>query len=117
MKISLQAVKIALAGFIIPFMAVYSPALLLQSGGWFDVVYITVKVLIAVGLWGVAAVGYWLAPVNWFERLFAFVAAAFLIAAVPLTDEIGFALAALFAVWHTVRARSARRNAQPAGSA
>jgi TRAP transporter 4TM/12TM fusion protein len=114
MRISVQAVKIALAGFIIPFMAVYSPALLLQSGGWFDVAYITVKVLIAVGLWGVAAVGYWLAPVNWFERLFAFVAAAFLIAAVPLTDEIGFALATLFAAWHVWRARSLRRSAEPA---
>ena len=116
MKIGVQAVKIALAGFIIPFMAVYSPALLLQTGGWFDVTYITVKVLIAIGLWGVAAVGYWLSPVNWLERLFAFVAAAFLIAAVPLTDEIGFALAALFAAWHVWRARSLRRNAEPVRS-
>jgi TRAP-type uncharacterized transport system fused permease subunit len=64
----------------------------------------------------VAAVGYWLAPVNWLERAFAFVAAAFLIAAVPLTDEIGFGLAALFAVWHVFRARAARRAAQPAQS-
>jgi TRAP-type uncharacterized transport system fused permease subunit len=117
MKIGVQAVKIALAGFIIPFMAVYSPALLLQTGWWFDVTYITIKVLIAIGLWGVAAVGYWLAPVNWFERIFAFVAAAFLIAAVPLTDEIGFALAALFAAWHVWRARSARRDAEPVRSA
>ena len=116
MKIGVQAVKIALAGFIIPFMAVYSPALLLQTGGWFDVTYITFKVLIAIGLWGVAAVGYWLAPVNWLERVFAFIAAAFLIAAVPLTDEIGFALAALFAAWHVWRARSMRRNAEPVRS-
>jgi TRAP-type uncharacterized transport system fused permease subunit len=91
---------------------VYSPALLLQTGGWFDVTYITIKVLIAIGLWGVAAVGYWLAPVNWFERVFAFSAAAFLIAAVPLTDEIGFALAALFGAWHVWRARSLRRSAE-----
>jgi TRAP-type uncharacterized transport system fused permease subunit len=97
-------------------MAVYSPALLLQTGGWLDVTYITFKVLVAVGLWGVAAVGYWLAPVNWLERAFAFVAAAFLIAAVPLTDEIGFALAALFAAWHAWRARSLRRSAEPARS-
>ena len=116
MKIGVQAVRIALAGFIIPFMAVYSPALLLQTGGWFDVTYITIKVLIAIGLWGVAAVGYWLAPVNWFERIFAFIAAAFLIAAVPLTDEIGFALAALFAAWHVWRARNLRRTTEPVRS-
>jgi TRAP transporter 4TM/12TM fusion protein len=116
MKIGMQAVKIALAGFIIPFMAVYSPALLLQGGGWLDVVYITAKVLIAIGLWGVAAVGYWLAPVNWFERAFAFFSAAFLIAAVPLTDEIGFGLAALFVAWHLVRARGLRKRETAAPS-
>ena len=63
MKIGVQAVKIALAGFVIPFMAVYSPALLLQTRrAWLDVTYITSRSLIAIGLWGVAAVGYWLAP-------------------------------------------------------
>ena len=108
MKIGMQAVKIALAGFIIPFLAVYSPALLLQTGGWLDVTYITIKALIAIGLWGIAATGYWLAPVNWIERLFAFTAAALLVAAVPLTDEIGFAASAAFAAWHLFRARAFR---------
>jgi TRAP transporter 4TM/12TM fusion protein len=108
MKIGVQAVKIALAGFIIPFLAVYSPALLLQTGGWLDVTYISIKALIAIGLWGIAATGYWLAPVNWIERLYAFTAAALLVAAVPLTDEIGFAASAAFAAWHLFRARALR---------
>ena len=108
MKIGVQAVKIALAGFIIPFLAVYSPALLLQTGGWLDVTYISIKALIAIGLWGIAATGYWLAPVNWIERLYAFTAAALLVAAVPLTDEIGFAASAAFAAWHLFRARAFR---------
>jgi TRAP transporter 4TM/12TM fusion protein len=112
MKIGLQAVRIALAGFIIPFMAVYSPALLLQTGGWFDATYITVKALIAIGLWGIAATGYWLAPVNWMERLYAFAAAVLLVAAVPLTDEIGFAASAAFAVWHVLRTRGLRRQSK-----
>ena len=33
LTISIQAVKIAAAGFVIPFMAVYTPALMLQDGG------------------------------------------------------------------------------------
>jgi hypothetical protein len=37
--------------------------------------------------------------VNWFGRATAFVAAALLVAAVPLTDDIGFALAAVFVAW------------------
>jgi TRAP transporter 4TM/12TM fusion protein len=111
MRIGVEAVKIALAGFIIPFMAVYSPALLLQAGGWMDVAYITFKTLLAIGLWGVAAVGYWLTNVSWWERIYAFVAAAFLVVALPLTDEIGFAASALFVVWHAWRARGRRRSA------
>jgi TRAP transporter 4TM/12TM fusion protein len=113
MKIGVQAVRIALAGFIIPFIAVYSPALLLQGGTWFDVTYVTVKALLAIGLWGIAATGYWLAPVNWFERLYVFVAAALLVVAVPLTDELGFAASAAFVVWNVLRVRGLRRRTPP----
>ena len=33
LKISMEAIKVAAAGFVIPFMAVYTPALMLQDGG------------------------------------------------------------------------------------
>ena len=33
LKIAFEAIKVAAAGFIIPYMAVYSPALMLQAGG------------------------------------------------------------------------------------
>src|SRR3546814_6748384 len=35
-KIALNATKIGLAGYVVPFMAVYTPALMLQGGTWFD---------------------------------------------------------------------------------
>jgi TRAP transporter 4TM/12TM fusion protein len=105
MRIGLQAVRIAVAGFIIPYMAVYAPALMLQAGGWTDVAHIVFKALLAVVLWGGAAIGYWLAPLRWYERAVAFVAACFLVVALPISDEIGFALSALLVVWHVARAR------------
>jgi hypothetical protein len=49
------------------------------------------------------------------ERIWAFVAAAFLVAAIPLTDEIGFALATALLVWHVLRVRG-RQKAQTAAS-
>jgi len=110
MKIGVQAVRIALAGFIIPYMAVYSPALMLQGGTWLDTGYVVAKAVIAILLWGGAAIGYWFAPLNWMERLWCFVAAAFLVAALPLTDEIGFALAAAMLAWHLIRVRGRRRS-------
>ncbi len=112
MKIGLQAMRVAIAGFIIPYMAVYAPALMLQAGGWIDVAYIVFKAVVAILLWGGAAIGYWLAPLRWFERAFAFAAAAFLIVALPLTDEIGLAMAAVLVVWHVARTRGRLRLAR-----
>jgi TRAP-type uncharacterized transport system fused permease subunit len=108
MKIGVQAVRIALPGFIIPFMGVYDSALLLQSGTWLDTAYVTFKAVLAILLWGGTSVGYWLAPLAWWERAWAFVAACFLVAALPVTDEIGFALTALLVIWHVARTRAVR---------
>ena len=106
MKIGFQAVRIAIAGFVIPYMAVYAPALMLQGdAGWMATLYIVFKAVLAVLLWGGAAIGYWLAPLAWWERAWALVAACFLVAALPVTDDIGFAMTALLALWHGVRVR------------
>lgn len=105
LKISLWAVRIAMAGFVVPFMAVYAPALMLQEGNLSGIVYIVVKALFAIGLWGAASIGHWRAPLTGYERLLALVAGATLIAALPLTDEIGFALGALVVGWHLWRNR------------
>ena len=111
MKIGMQALRVAIAGFIVPFMAVYAPALMLQGGTWWDTAYIVFKALIAITLWGGTAIGFWLAPLNVFERVWAFVAAGFLVAALPISDEIGFAMTVALMVWHGMRIRSARRSA------
>ncbi len=105
LKISLWAVRIAMAGFVVPFMAVYAPALMLQENDLLGIVYIVVKALFAIGLWGAASIGHWRAPLTGYERLLALVAGATLIAALPLTDEIGFALGALVVGWHLWRNR------------
>jgi TRAP-type uncharacterized transport system fused permease subunit len=100
LKISLQAVRIAFAGFVIPFMAVYSPALMLQNDPtiW-AVIYIVLKALIAIGLWGIASVGFLWNPVNVWVRVWAFLSAGLLIAALPLTDELGLGSSALVFAW------------------
>ncbi|MHC2996261.1 TRAP transporter permease [Tepidiphilus sp. HLB4] len=106
LAISLQAIRVAVAGFIIPFMAVYAPALMLQGDpGWMEVAYVVFKALLAIWLWGCTAIGYWLGPMSWLERLWAFVAAALLVAAVPLTDELGLAAGLALLGWHFWRHR------------
>ena len=111
-QVAYKAVLIALPGFIVPYMAVYDPSLMLQpvmdSAGnlvtgwpyWIGVAYITTKAVFAVLLWCVTAVGYLRGPVSILERAWTFVAAALLAAAIPLTDEIGWALGIAFVVYH-----------------
>jgi TRAP transporter 4TM/12TM fusion protein len=114
MRIGFEATRIAIAGYVVPFMAVYAPALMLQPGGPLEAsvgllpaaAYVLLKAVIAVGLWGGAATGYLLGPLSWVERTVAVVAASFLIVALPVTDEVGFALSALFVAWHWWRTRA-----------
>ncbi|MBK5207591.1 MAG: TRAP transporter fused permease subunit, partial [Polaromonas sp.] len=105
LKISLQAVRVAIAGFIVPFMAVYTPALMLQGGDWMDTSYVVLKALLAIAMWGAGAIGFLFGPLNWFERIVTIAAASFLVAALPMTDEIGFGAIALFVAWHVWRTR------------
>ena len=111
MKIGWKAVQIAIAGFVIPYMAVYEPALMLQ-GNWtvLAVAYIVFKAVLSIGLWGAAAIGFLFAPLNMIERAFAATAAFLLVAAIPLTDEIGFGMSAVFVIWHLIRGRRANRR-------
>ncbi|GLQ54752.1 TRAP transporter permease [Devosia nitrariae] len=121
LRISLEAVKIAAAGFVIPYMAVFTPALMLQDGGELTtaigfvpaVVYIVLKTMLAVGLWGIAVVGFLYRRIGWPERAVAMVAAFLLVTALPVTDGLGFVLAAAFLGWQVVGAR--RSQAAPAG--
>ena len=95
-KIGFQAVRIAMAGFVIPFIAVYDPSLMLQDGGEVaarfgyvpEVIWVLFKTLLAIGLWGAAAIGYYRAPLSLTERGLALLAAVFLVGAVPLAASL-----------------------------
>ena len=97
--------RIALAGFVIPFMAVYNPALMMQGDNLWMTAYMLVKTMLAVGLWGMASTGYLQQKMPVWERLLCFAAGALLVVALPLTDEIGFVLGVLLILQHVWRSR------------
>ncbi|KAA2235024.1 TRAP transporter permease [Salinarimonas soli] len=112
-KISFQALRIALPGFVIPYMAVYDPSLMLQpvagvtgAAYWVEVGYVVFKTALAITLWGAASVGYLKAPMPLWERALAAVAAGFLVVAIWWTDGVGFALAALAIGVHLWRTKA-----------
>ncbi|MGN6548541.1 MAG: TRAP transporter permease [Pararhizobium sp.] len=113
LKISIEAIKIAAAGFVVPYMAVYSPALMLQPGGPLGdayglpvaAAYVVVKTALAIGLWGSCVIGFLVAPMRLWERGLAALAAFMLVAAYPATDIVGFVLSLLCIGLHVARVR------------
>ena len=89
--------SIALAGFVVPFMAVYEPALMLQNGGpiaavagyWVEVAVVFAKALFVIGMSGVAAIGYLKIVTTPLERVLAGVSACLVIADFSYSDPIG----------------------------
>lgn len=122
LKIALVATRIAIAGYVVPFMAVYAPALMLQPGdpmaetiGFLPaVLYAVGKALLAILLWAAALSGFLKGPMRLWERAVAIVAASILVLALPWTDELGFVLAGLVLAAH-LRRHGIRTAAARAG--
>jgi TRAP transporter 4TM/12TM fusion protein len=111
-KIGWKATQLAIAGYTIPFIAVYDHALMLQGDpSFFAVAYVVIKCVLAIVLWATGIVGYLLVPVSVVERFVVVVAAVLLVVALPLTDEIGFGVAGVFLIWHYLKARRTRMSA------
>ena len=106
MKIGFIATRIAMAGYVVPFMAVYDPALVLQTEDWTAVTYIVFKACIAIALWGAATIGFFWTPLPLFARIYAAATAFLFVVALPVTDEAGFVLTVLFLLWQHRRRRS-----------
>jgi len=106
MQIGWIATRVAMAGYVVPFMAVYDPALMLQTDNWLNVAYMVLKACLAIALWGAATIGYFWTPLNWAERIFAACAAFLFVLAVPWTDEVAFAATAAFMAWQWWRMKA-----------
>jgi TRAP transporter 4TM/12TM fusion protein len=101
-----KATQIAIVGFVVPYMAVYEPALMLQGElTVFAVVAVVVKAIIAIMLWAAAVIGHWRVKLALWERIGTIAAAVLLAAYFPWSDEIGLALAAFLAGQHWLRSR------------
>ena len=104
LKTAWQAMRLAIAAFIVPFIFAYHPALLLQ-GSFFEVIEAVVTALIGIGLIAVAVEGYLFSQLNWIKRVL--IAGGGLLSLIPgwKTDLIGLAIAVpiIFLEWRAYR--------------
>ncbi|TCO76435.1 TRAP transporter permease [Marinisporobacter balticus] len=91
-KTGFQAVKLASAGFIVPYIFVYSPALLLINTTPIGITIATITAIVGVVALGVAVEGYLFSRVNVIYRIIMFASAILLMKPGTTTDIIGIAL-------------------------
>lgn len=89
-----QAVRIAAATYIVPFMFIYEPSLML-IGDWFDSLTSSASAVVGVMCLAAGLQGYLLREARWWERAVLVVAALLLIKPGYISDAIGLVLLAL----------------------
>lgn len=93
-----KAFKMAAAGFLIPFIFITSPQLLLIDASFFDVVTKIPTALIGTYALAIAIIGYFRAPVHKVMRVACVAAGLLLLDGGTLTDVIGIALFAVIVI-------------------
>ena len=107
MKTALNASRLAIAAFIVPYIFAFNPAMLFIDTGVIGVVTIIVTSLI--GLFGVAAglEGYMFANLNVIERLLSIVGGLCLIIPGTVTDIVGIVLVGISAALQMMQKKKA----------
>lgn len=104
-KTGVQATKLAIAAFIIPYIFVYSPSLLMIDTTWIQIAQIFLTALIGMVSISAAMEGYLLTFVKTPERFLFFGAGLLLIVPGFHTDLIGFAIIAILILFQYVRVK------------
>ncbi len=113
-KTGFTAVRLALAGFIVPFIFVYDNSLMLLNTTLQGAVEITLTALAGIVLLGAGAIGYFVIRAKFYERVVFIAAALCLIIPGLTTDMIGLGLGSLAIGSQWVRKRSMTRGGEAA---
>ncbi|MCL4425172.1 MAG: TRAP transporter permease [Firmicutes bacterium] len=106
MQTGIQASKLAIAAFLIPYIFVLSPSLLLINATWGGVIHIAATATLGMIGVGTGVVGYLTARLTWYERVMLFAGGLLLIDPGLATDLIGAVL--LSAAYLLQRTRTGR---------
>ncbi|WP_249336709.1 TRAP transporter permease [Sporosarcina sp. Marseille-Q4063] len=91
-KTGVTSAKLAIAAFIIPYMFVFNPAMLMMGASIPEILWVVFTAIIGMIAIGAGMIGFWYRKCNWFERLFAIATGMLLIYPETITDIIGLVL-------------------------
>ncbi len=117
MKTGVQATKLAIAAFIVPYIFVFSPGLLMINTTFLGVVQMLITSVTGMIGVGVAVEGWYWTRMTWWERIIALVAGLMLIDPGTVTDVAGIFLMGLLTFWQYRQSRANRSLPENAATA
>ena len=98
-KTGVYSSKLAIAAFIIPYIIVFSPAILMVDVTVLQIIWITITAVLGMIAIGAGVIGYWYRPLKWFERIILVAAGLAMIYPESISDISGIAvLGIMFAI-------------------
>ena len=123
MKTGFQSLKLALAGFIVPFMFVYNPAMLMLDTtdalitskefplpSFWVIASVTITAIVGITALSAAVEGYFKGPLNPLMRIVLAVGAFMLIMPEGRTDILGVVIVGLVVGWNILQTKKANQQ-------
>lgn len=104
-KTGFEATRLAIAAFLIPYMFIFSPQLLMVNAAWYTILRVMATALL--GMYGVAMFmqKFYMSRLNIIQQLMALAGGLMLIDPGLYTDMIGIGLIAAVIVWNRIQTK------------
>ncbi|MGG0413983.1 TRAP transporter permease [Peribacillus simplex] len=88
-KTGIESSKLAIAAFIIPYIFVLSPQMLMIDTTWMEVAWVVLTAMCGMIAIGAGVIGYWMRGMHWLERVLAIIVGLLLIYPETISDIVG----------------------------
>lgn len=88
-KTGVNSAKLAIAAFIIPYMIIYSPQLLMIDVTLLELIWVVFTAIMGMIAIGAGIIGYWYRKINWIERIIVIVSGLAMVYPESMSDIIG----------------------------
>ena len=105
LKTGLEASKLAIAAFLVPYLFVISPQMLMLNAQWYEVLQIILTSLVGMFGIGMGLERFWKSKLNILQALMALAGGLLLIYPGTLTDVIGIVLVGVVVFWQWMQSK------------
>ncbi|MCU9615144.1 TRAP transporter permease [Caldibacillus lycopersici] len=112
-RTGITASKLAIAAFIIPYMFIFNPAMLMIDATVYNLIWILFTAITGMIAIGAGMIGFWYKKLNWLERIISLVAGFMLVIPEGMTDIIGLVIFIAMIVYQMIVKRNNDQDITP----